>query len=126
MTPPSRSPRAPSGLAHRGGSFWRRRMAEFDFGDGEIELLVEICRALDEAEALHRVVVEQGSTVAGSRGQITAHPCLSELRQTRLMLGRLLSQLALPDEDGDSLTSPLSARGRKAARTRWAKQKGSA
>ena len=31
-----------------------------------------------------------------------AHPALSELRQTRHMLGRLLAQLELSDVDGDS------------------------
>ncbi|MBA2531142.1 MAG: terminase [Nocardioidaceae bacterium] len=119
MTTSSKPPRAPAGLARRGARFWRRVVGPFHLDDAETELLVEVCRALDECEALHAVVDEQGRTVAGSRGQVVAHPALSELRQTRLMLGRLLAQLELPDEDGDALRSPLQARGRRAATSRW-------
>ncbi len=36
--------------------------------------------------------------------------------------GRLLAQMALPDEVDEHLLSPASARGRKAAQTRWARQ----
>ncbi len=120
MTASERKPSPPRGLATRGRSFWRRVTADYALDVAEAELLVEVCRALDECEALAAVVEEQGRTVAGSRGQIVAHPALAELRQTRLMLGRLLAQLELPDDDGASLPSPMQARGRRAAATRWA------
>ncbi len=48
------------------------------------------------------------------------HPARGELRQHRLALGKLLAQLSLPDEDDESLPSPLQARGRNAAAKRWA------
>jgi hypothetical protein len=111
---------APKGLGARGRAFWRTVQADYDLDVAEIELLVEVCRALDECEALHAVVERDGRTVPGSRGQVVAHPALSELRSTRLMLGRLLAQLELPDEDGSSLPTPLQARGRRAASSRWA------
>ena len=126
MTTASRSTRAPAGLARRGASFWRRVVAGFDLDVAESELLVEVCRALDECEALHTVVTDQGRTVAGSRGQVVAHPALAELRQTRLMLGRLLAQLELPGPDGDTLPTPVQARGRRAAQTRWQGRRGTA
>lgn len=110
----------PTGLRSRGRAFWRTVQAGYDLDVAEGELLVEVCRALDECEALHAVVEEQGRTVSGSRGQIVAHPALSELRSTRLMLGRLLAQLELPDEEGSSLPTPSQARGRRAASSRWA------
>lgn len=58
-------------------------------------------------------------TVGGSAGQPRAHPALAELRQARTTLGRLLSQLDLPDEDGHTLPSPTTAKARRAAQVRW-------
>lgn len=75
---------------------------------------------MDECEALRQSVADDGTTVAGSNGQTRVHPAIGELRQHRLALGRLLSQLALPDEDESTLPTPLQARGRQAAGKRWA------
>jgi hypothetical protein len=116
----------PSGLAARGRAFWQQATEEYDLDLAEVELLTEVARAVDECEALHRVVEEQGRTVKGSRGQAVVHPALSELRQCRLMLGRLLGQLELPDADGTSLPSPVQVRGRRAAGNRWGGQRGTA
>lgn len=118
----ARQPAIPKGLSPRGRAFWKTVQADYTLDVAEVELLTEVCRALDECEALHAVIEEQGRTVTGSRGQVVAHPALSELRSTRLMLGRLLAQLELPDEEGDSLPTPLQARGRRAASSRWATQ----
>ncbi len=116
-------PSPPPGLAVRGRAFWRQAVKEYDFDMAEVQLLTEVARGLDECEVLHGVVEEQGRTVRGSRGQLVAHPALAELRQTRLMLGRLLAQLALPNVDGVSLPSPIQARGRGGAAQRWGGQR---
>ena len=113
------SRRAPAGLGARGLGFWRRTVASFDLSDAEIELLIECCRILDEIEELRGAIATAGITVPGSNGQPRPHPALGEARQHRLALGRLLSQLQLPDEDGDTLATPLQARGRNANRARW-------
>ena len=110
---------APAGLAPRGTAFWATVASSYVLDAPELELLTEICRALDDVEDLHRAVAAEGRTVAGSRGQPRAHPALAELRATRVVLGRLLAQLELPDVDGESLPSPVQARGRRAARERW-------
>ena len=110
----------PADLADRGRRFWSTTVATDELTDTALSLLVEVCRLMDEAEALRQAVAEQGMTVLGSAGQRRVHPALGELRQHRLALGRLLSQLALPDEDGESLPTPLQARGRQAASKRWA------
>src|SRR4051794_41845488 len=70
---------------------------------------------MDECEALREAVAADGTTVAGSTGQTRVHPAIGELRQHRLALGKLLSQLALPDEEDNALPTPLQARGRAAA-----------
>jgi hypothetical protein len=49
---------------------------------------------------------------------------ISEKRQQRVVLLRALSQLALPDDDGNvAPTLTASQRGRKAARARWDAQR---
>lgn len=109
----------PRDLAPRGRRFWRSAVAAFQLSEVEFELLRECCRLLDECEALRASVDSEGVTVAGSAGQPRVHPALGELRQHRLALGKLLAQLALPDEEGEALASPLQARGRRGAQARW-------
>ncbi len=111
---------APRGLGVRGRRFWKLTVDNYELTDTELSLLIEVCRLMDECEALREAIDEQGTTVAGSAGQPRVHPAVGELRAHRLALGRLLSQLALPDEDEGTLPTPVQARGRQAASKRWA------
>lgn len=113
-------PQPPSDLRERGREFWDRIVATWDLTVAEIELLAEACRCLDELDALRDLVAEDGLRVVGSTGQQRVHPALAQARQTRQLLGRLLAQLELPDEEGSSLPSLVQARARKAAQARWA------
>ena len=114
-----RRPRAPAGLARRGRQFWTKTVAVYSLSDAELELLVEVCRALDQCEDLQAAIATEGITVAGSKGQSRVHPAVAELRQVRLAVGRLIAQLALPDEEGESVPSPTTLRARNAAGARW-------
>jgi len=111
--------KAPTGLGPRGRAFWRATIAGFDLERGELELLAEVCRTLDEVDALTAAIGRDGVTVAGSAGQTRTHPAINEVRQHRLALGRLLGQLALPDLDGRAIPKPSSLRAAHAARSRW-------
>lgn len=113
-------PKVPAGLGERGRRFWRDTVAVFELERDERELLVEACRTLDAIEDLQAAVAADGTVTRGAQGQLRAHPALSELRHNRAALGRLLAQLSLPDEGGDSIDSPAQARARKAANVRWA------
>ncbi len=126
MSTRSKAPTAPSGLGARGRAFWRHAVAGYDLSETERELLAECCRLLDECEALRAAVDADGATVPGSSGQPRVHPALGELRQHRLALGKLLAQLALPDVDESTLSSPVQVRGRRGAAARWGGQRGSA
>ncbi len=119
MTNDRKTAAPPADLTARGRGFWRSTVATFELSGVEMELLTECCRLLDECESLRTAVERDGTTVEGSTGQTRVHPALGELRQHRLALGRLLAQMALPDADEERLLSPMQARGRKAARTRW-------
>lgn len=112
--------RPPSGLQARGRRFWSATVKTYTLTDSELSLLLEACRLMDECEDLRDAITSDGLTVAGSTGQPRVHPAVGELRQHRLALGRLLSQLALPDEEDEALPTPLQARGRAAASKRWA------
>lgn len=116
-------PRAPSGLKARGRRFWRETVAEHELSRPELALLEEIARTIDDIDLLHAAVRSDGVTTAGSTGQVRAHPALVELRAQRQVLGRLVAQLGLEDEDGTpQLLTPATAKGRKgakAANTRW-------
>ena len=90
----------PNGLAERGEAFWSTVTSKWDLSPPELEILVEVCRTLDALEVL-----------AGDKAK------LSEARQHRLVLHRLLAALELPEDDG--IASPATLRARKAARTRW-------
>jgi hypothetical protein len=60
----------------------------------------------------------RGYLVPGSRGQKVVNPSLSEARQSRLALGKLLGQLDLPESTRDAVRS-----ARKAAESRWSRAK---
>lgn len=94
--------RTPDGLGPRGLSFWRRAHRGYDFTPSETELLTEVCRCLDELETM-------------AAGDAAAR----DLATARATLGRLLAQLGLQDQDGDTLPAPATARARTAAARRW-------
>jgi hypothetical protein len=68
-------------------------------------------RDVERAEA---DLEERGYLVPGSQGQQVVNPSLSEARQGRVVLGRLLGQLDLPDSTRDAVK-----RARHAAEARW-------
>lgn len=120
----ARRPTPPKDLGSRGRRFWADVVAVYELNVDELQLLVEVCRGLDELELLHALIAD-GVTVAGSRGQDRLHPALAEMRAVRLGLGRLLAQLGLPDPDSGApgLQTPQQVRARRAAETRWAHQR---
>lgn len=103
----------------RGALFFNSTKETFDLSDTELELLETCARTLDEIDELQNSVDREGLTVKGSTGQTRIHPAVSELRQHRLALGRLLAQLQLPNEDGEKLASPAQAKSRMANQMRW-------
>jgi hypothetical protein len=111
-------PRPPAGLEGAGRALWRRLVGVYEFAPGEQTVLEAACRQADDVARLEAVVAEHGPMTEGSRGQLRLSGAVTEIRQGRLALGRLLGQLALPDEDGRPATAS-STRARKAARSRW-------
>lgn len=109
-----RKRRAPDGLKARGRRFWDHVKATYELSDAEWEVLPEACRTLDIVEDLDRRARRSEDTAE----RLTLY---REARLQRQGLHRLLAALNLPDEEGESLPSPKTARARKAADARWAK-----
>jgi hypothetical protein len=110
----------PGGLAARGLSFWQHATTAFEMDRHEQELLMQVCRLLDRADALQAEVDALGPMVETSRGDRRPNPAIAEERQCSLALGRLLALLEIPAEDErSSPRSGWSRRAQGAAQVRW-------
>lgn len=99
----------------------------YEFDAGEFLVLEELCRAEDRAVALRRVLATEGLTAKGSKGQLIVHPAATEERRLRDQAARLLRQLDLPSQGGDSsnVTKIAAHRlGQAGARGRWTRRQG--
>jgi len=106
----------PAGLGKAGERVWGLIFAEFQLDARELLVLEQAARQADAVEALEAEIAEAGLVGRGSRGQERLSPTVSELRQARLSVAKLLRDLALPDHDGATATT---RRARKAATARW-------
>lgn len=109
-------PRRPSGLGVDGRRLWSAVVGVYELRADEVHVLELAARTADDVAAVQAALAGAPLTVAGSMGQVREHPLLSELRQQRAALARLLRQLDLPDEAGPASRSHL---GRQLPRARW-------
>ena len=117
----------PSGLKTPGRRFWRQVVAAYLFRPDELILLETACKTLDVIAEIDAAMVGEPLTVRGSMGQLREHPLLSEARQQRGVLARMLAQLKLPDTDAGYAAIRAGARSvqaRSAARSRWSQHYG--
>jgi hypothetical protein len=116
----TRTPKAPADLGAAGRGLWRSVHRDALLRDDEIRVLLDACHAADEIDLMTTALAGQPVMVEGAAGQPRAHPLLAEIRAHRLMLARLLSQLAVPDPADDQARDDARTRNaRKAARARW-------
>jgi P27 family predicted phage terminase small subunit len=114
--------RAPQGLRAAGKALWRAihagLPAECELDERELAILAAACRQADDVATLEEAVARDGVMIAGAQGQTRLNAAVTEARQGRVALARLLGELDLSDPDAE----PRSARSRhaqKAARARW-------
>lgn len=106
----------PEGLGERAEALWSGTVDGKVLEAGELVLLEEACRLVDQIDVMQAALDGQGLVVKGSRGQLVASPLIREIRANKLAVTRILRQLmaAAPvEEEGKRLTP--SERGRKAA-----------
>ncbi len=111
-------PRTPADLGTRAKRLWTRVASVYDLRDDELIVLEDACREVALVDRLEAELRDKPLMVQGSMGQLVASPLVSELRQHRAVVARLLAQLKLPDEDGRAQESVSNA-ARKAANARW-------
>src|SRR5829696_5871652 len=99
--------RPPDGLEKAGRRLWRGIVAEFELDSRELLVLEQAARQADAVAAIEA----SGLVGPGSKGQMRLSPTVTELRQARLAVSRLLSDLELPAPDEET---GVSRRGRKA------------
>jgi hypothetical protein len=98
-------PEPPRKLGEHGRAGWNRLMAEYQIEDaGGIEVLAQICAAIDRAERLRALIDEQGETIKNRSG-VRVHPELKDEAACRAFVVRSLARLGILDE-------PVKANGR--------------
>lgn len=70
-------------------------------------------------KALERAVAADGVMIDGAAGQRRLNAAVTELRQGRIALARLLGELDVPSDEGKPV-SAASQRASRAAAARWA------
>lgn len=132
-TEPARvPPPPPEDLASDGPGFelWTGITALYDLRVDELSVLEQAAFEAEMITDLRLALISEPRLLRGSQGQMVIHPIISELRQHRTVLVRLLSQLKLPDLDGDGPASleaeagVRSSQARAAANVRWTRRGG--
>lgn len=113
--------RAPAGLGLRGRRLWHAIADPFDLEPHERELLEEAARTLDRLADCQTAIRRDGTMITGSRGQMVAHPLLTEERMQRQVLARLLAGLGVPDDVDDTIAAARF--GRRGAEARWRRRR---
>ncbi|ADT97880.1 hypothetical protein [Mycolicibacterium gilvum] len=99
--PEKPKPRPPAGLGAGGRKLWRDLVENFEFDGAEPRLLAELCRQVDLVDALAAAVDTHGVMVpTADGGGVKLNTAVTELRQARLAVARLIAALRLPGEDG--------------------------
>jgi hypothetical protein len=91
----------PAGLAAPGRRLWQRVTEKYVLTATELAILEQICHTADELARLERAARRLRTldlVVEGSTGQLKTHPLFDQLLRQRVVLGKLVEQLGLPDE----------------------------
>ena len=113
--------RQPPGLGKAGAALWRRLIGAYDLDVWEVTVVEAACRQSDDNARLEALLAAGGLVIAGSAGQPRLAQAVTEVRQGRLALVRLLDTLRLPadDDTGGQGRNGRQVRAQRAARSRW-------
>ncbi len=117
-------PPPPRGLKAPGRALWGQLQealpptAEFD--ERDLAILALAARQADDVAALEREIRTEGVVVTGSQGQPRLNALVTEARQGRAAIAKLLTDLDLGEQEVERPRSPRSRRAQHAAEVRWA------
>ena len=111
--------KAPADLGTSGRQLWDDMHAQMtasgaEFDEKDLTLLTMACRQMDDVAAMQATLQADGVIVTGSTGQPVLNRVVTELRNARESVARLLKQIDWPDE-----RQSASDKARHAARSRW-------
>ncbi len=125
MTAPHR---APDDLGDAGRELWQSIVddlgADLELEPRELAILAAAGRQADVVARLEQIADADGETVPAPGGTVKLHPAVSEARQGRVALARLLGELKLPSGVDETPRTAASARAQHAANTRWSTTRG--
>ena len=119
------TPKPPTGLGNAGRALWRliaRALLEgWELDEREQAILRLAARQADDLARLETAISKDGVMALGSAGQPVVSPAITEARQSRLAISKLLGAVHLPDADEQPRTA-AGRRGQRAANTRWGRR----
>jgi hypothetical protein len=108
----------PKDLGKAGAAAWRSLTSRFEFHEGELQTLRQMCAVLDEIDVMEKALAESRPLIKGSRGQQVLNPLYNQLATHRTLVDRLMLSLALP-ADGEQVGKRRSPQQKAAANARW-------
>ncbi len=102
---------------------WRRLTGKYEFDLREEAVLEAACAQVDNIVELDKALVKAGVVVLGSQGQPRLNPVVTELRQARIALTRLLGDLQLPSDDELRAKTWRQLQAKRAADSRWTEKR---
>ena len=112
----------PKGIGENGAKLWRGVASAYQLRVDEYQILEDACREVDLIARLEAELEGAPLMVEGIKGQPIASPLVSELRQHRSVLARLLGALKLPDAAGEVQADTRSQAARDLVSARWGKK----
>ena len=109
--------KTPANLGAKARALWTKLTTDYEFRADELRVLEDACREVDLIERMESELRGSAMVVKGSMGQPVAAPLVTEVRQHRATLARLLAGLKIPDES--STPEERSTAARNAANARW-------
>jgi hypothetical protein len=102
----------PPGLSETARAFWDGTLGKYELSPSEVEVLRRVVALMSTADAVNDALLEHGPTTTTAHGSVTASPLIAQSVAIASQIARLLAVLALPDEDGSTLSSPKAATNR--------------
>jgi len=111
----------PPKLSAKARRLWTETTTAFTLREDELCVLEDACRELDLVARMEAEVAKSGLVVEGSQGQPVSSPLVTEIRQHRTVMARLLQSLKLPEdaESAEAERAKRSATMREVANARW-------
>ena len=115
------APRVPTLLGAKARRLWDEVLGlGFEIRPDELRRLEDAVREVDIVERLETALRAAPLVEKGSMGQPVPSPLLTEIRQHRALLSKLLTDMRIPDEpDEEEAAATRTTHARRAAQARW-------